>query len=233
VLDGSIAKRDEEIKKYCQKLFTNGQGASQSIPEASTPSLNHRLLEFLNGPSRVLLLQAPEGAGKSILSKYLAAIAWHQKHWIPVFVALDFTRSSPLHDHLVEEALIIHGLDSPTITQAREMHRFFIVVEGFDLCHVQTNMYVRHKLQSWPGKAVFTCRTAYLARCPYAFFYFMPETEKHRADPSGLTVITLNSHADKTSAIDEPASATPGEPISIFTILSDFIYYYSNFPNFT
>ena len=45
--------------------------------------------------------QARHGA----MQVHLAATAWRQQQWFLVFVTLNATSTSPLHDHLVEDEL--------------------------------------------------------------------------------------------------------------------------------
>lgn len=208
MLDGKIAKREKFIQAYCKQILSK-EVPPLSLPDDLSLSSNHsppplpleqRLCDFLKGTARVLLLQAPQGAGKSLMCKYLATLAWEKHQLIPIFITLNPTQQVPLHDHLVDDELASYGFDSVTIKQARESHNFLIIVEGFDSCKVQTNVYVRHKLQSWPGKLIFTCRTNYLANAPYAWYYFMPQTANHQADPSGLQVISFTTQYTNCAA---------------------------------
>jgi hypothetical protein len=226
LLNGLISIYENNTNKYASALISSLEPTISHDLAPDCIPIEQRLVDFLDGPARVLLLSSPQGAGKSHLCKYLAAIAWKQKSRIPIFVTLDPTKPSPLHEHLVEEALASHGLDADTIQHARAMHQFLLIVEGFDLCKVQTNAYVRYKLQGWPGKAVFTTRSEYVANAPYLAYYFMPATGvNHRADPSGFLHISFTSQFASSNTV-ETDSLVPAQPSMHFPCLS-----YHNFHN--
>jgi hypothetical protein len=191
ILDGKIAERAIEIAKYCKEVTKE---ENPQLPDVTTPGalpLEQRLAEFLNGPSQVLLLQAPKQAGKSLVCPYLAIKAWKENSWAPVYI--DLTLINTPTERCVEKSLNTQGLDDPTIAQLKEGHTCLLLIEGFDKCQIQTNLYARNQLQLWRGKAVFTCRSSYLAHAVRAAYYFMPGDFQERPNPQGLAVICFSS----------------------------------------
>lgn len=214
LLDGRITKREKAISDYCSRVLAKNM-PPLDLPEDLTPEcrpLALRLAEFLLSSARVLLLQAPTGAGKSLVSKHVAAKAHELHNFVPIFVALDAgLLQTP--ERLVEAALLSEGLDSATILQAQETHTFLIIVEGYDSCGLQTNLYVRGNFHRWPGKVIFTCRSSYIENAPYGWFYFMPQAANKRADPSGLASIRFTTALSKPNDQNDSPTATGDFPI--------------------
>lgn len=191
LLDGRIAHMDARIDAYCSRMTKEIIEVPEDLTPGSLP-LEARLLGFLQGQERVLLLQSPKAAGKTFLCRFLAVKAWESKQWIPVFIKLDPDSRAP-DDCCVHQSLQSQGLDIRTIDHARATRSFLILVEGFDLCKMQVNPFVKLGLARWQGKSVITSRSSYLSGAPYAAFYFMPASSHNLPSPQDLQILSFTT----------------------------------------
>ncbi len=171
-------------------------------------TLDRQLQDFLHGSARVLLLLAPAGAGKTWLCHLMARktkkdehswVPKTEKSWVPVFIDLPESQD---FQSCVERALLEHGLHESVIAHAKATRSFLLLIEGFDKQQVDTNLYVRYKLDQWGGKAVFTCSSSYIGRSPQRDYYFMPSDSNQLPNPHGLQIIHFDSkYSEKTGEI--------------------------------
>jgi hypothetical protein len=144
VLDGKIEVYDRLIDEYCTQLIAPWQSIqlAEDSTKDTTTSLASRLDNFLHNPiEKVLLMQAPAGAGKTEACKFMAASAVSELKWVPVLVNLE--------NHGVDENCIANSLlsyiDTETITHAQSTRTFLLLIEGFDKLQVQINFYVKYR----------------------------------------------------------------------------------------
>lgn len=145
ILDGKIGESEHQISEYCKRVTFEWDKIEvpQDTTEGATP-LEARLVEFLHSETdKVLLLHAPAGAHKTQASKFMAYRAWRDKAWVPVVV--DLTRLETIDEECIAHTLKFHQLNDATISHAQVTKNFLIVIEGFDKCNCQVNLYVRNR----------------------------------------------------------------------------------------
>ena len=146
ILDGKISEYEHQIDQYCERTAKELEafGVPEDITEGATSSLQTRLLDFMRSEAEtVLLLQAPAGAHKTHASKFLAYKAWRELNWIPVVV--DLRQLKNIDHECIAKTLGSHKLDDAAILHAQATRRFLLVIEGFDKCNCQVNVYVRSR----------------------------------------------------------------------------------------
>lgn len=129
----------------------------------------------------MLVVTSPVSSHSHILRSIALYSSWAsrgQQKPIPVLVDLSSVKSPA--ETCIEEALSQHGLDAPTIQQARrERLTFLFLVSGFETCGVPTNIYMRNKMYEWPGaKAIFTISPECKNISPCLKYYFIPCSER-------------------------------------------------------
>lgn len=135
-------------------------------------SVETRALDFLQpnntSTSRLMLVMADAGAGKSMLGRYLERYLW--QNWksesgIPIFIAL--SQSANLFKGIVEAELLTRGFGESDIKNLRRRRMIFIL-DGFDeipLFSMPNNGILgsNRLLEDWPlARFILTTRTQYL-----------------------------------------------------------------------
>lgn len=139
VLDGRIAASELQIEEYCKHMAKELE--MSKVPQDITEGLENQLLDFLhNQTEQVLLLQAPQGSNKTQAGKFLAYKAWRELNWVPVVVDL----RKCMDDQCVAKTLRTH-LDDAAVQHAQATRTFLLLIEGFDKCNCQVNLYVRNR----------------------------------------------------------------------------------------
>lgn len=192
VLDARLVVCDTKIKLYSNKVMSESpltQMFEDTSPGAAR--LADRLQDFIASNERVLLLHSPLGSGTRQGADYLVQVAWKEKGWIPVYIDLGKVKEG---DKCVESTLqhYIKDFEADMIELARERYFFLLIIEGFDKCGMESNLYVKWNMAKWRGKAVFTCDSSYISSSPQANFYFMP-SDGQQPNPQGLKVVSFAS----------------------------------------
>ena len=203
----NLKHRFAKVESAMKKTKTREQldAMSRELPKDLTPGakpITSRLDAFLCGNQRVLLLRAPRGSGKTKILSYLAEKAYNEHSILPVYVYISPNDDGSYEGGPVVKALRDRGLDDLAISNGKARSQFILLIEGFDTCGIAHNFYVRNRLEEWRGKAVFTCRSSYLAKSARPEYYFMPSSSHDRPNPQGLCVIDFTTSSSLME--DEP-----------------------------
>ncbi|KAK3824285.1 MAG: hypothetical protein J3R72DRAFT_17473 [Linnemannia gamsii] len=130
--------------------------------------LVERVQEFLNRDSSIFLLLGNSGAGKSLFLKQLERELWlsyKQGGRIPLHIDLPYI-DRPERD-LIEKQLRRHNFLDYEIRELLEHRQFVLLCDGYDECHLSSNLYTTNGL-NLPGqqdvKMIISCRSTFLGR---------------------------------------------------------------------
>lgn len=171
------------------------------------PTIGSELEGFLNSTKKVLLLCTNTPSSASRLMDSIAVQSWATSNHTAVPVFINLTAVTSPASTCIEETLLQHGLDLPTVLQAREERlSFFFLVTGFEDCGVFTNIFMRNHMYEWPGvKAIFSISQECQRNAPCINYYFLPCSRRsvHVQDSEAFEVIVIDG-SDNCNDIGSP-----------------------------
>ena len=146
--------------------------------------LAQQIKEFLNGTGKVLLIEAPMGAGKSLALKKMASSLWDEfksTQYIPIFGSLPtFDNPTKIIDELLKEH-ILEGQKKEL--QALKIVWFLDAVDELKISEEKLfNLYTANGFQNWEHcKIIFTCRAGHF-KDGYKEFLYTSKDELKQID---------------------------------------------------
>ncbi len=228
-----IVLEDKEIsQELAYYIAPNGKRMRDSSDDSATPLFEWVTTHFLKKDDiRVLLLEAPGGAGKSTFNRYLLRQLWLDPAWeklkpggpapaalVPIFAPLGSEQVDPKHlfDYLRDLPELVADFTDTEIQILKAEYRLLWIADGYDEMPNKPfiNLYDKNGLQQYQGrvKLLISRRDEPSLTPDNERLYFKPSGDTPMASAYAYFYVARFSNIQMDSYIQKYLDQQPGNP---------------------